>query len=1055
MSTNSFTVYNASAGSGKTFTLVKEYLKTLFSSYSKDKYKNILAVTFTNKAVAEMKGRILENLKGFASPEILQLDVSEELKDQQQMFTVIAAELAMDTIQLHKKAIRIQEAILNNYAAFDVVTIDTFTHRIIRTFAYDLKLPQNFEVALDTEDVLQEAIANVLLKVGEDEKLTKLLIDFALQKADDDKSWDIALDLYRVSKLLLNENEVRHLALLKDKTLADFDVLKGIINEKLTLAQSELVALSKMIIQDFERAGIIESDLKSVFGYFAKLAKEEFSVKYGLVWQTKLLEGGTVYPKRVDSVIAASIDEMQSRIAADFSKTKELFNEVSFLRNVQKSIVPLSVLNVVNKELQNIKEEQNILLISEFNKIISNEIKGQPAPFIYERIGERYQNYFIDEFQDTSQMQWQNLIPLTENALMTESKPNEQHSLLIVGDAKQAIYRWRGGKPEQFIDLYEEENPFYIEKSLKNLDTNYRSYSEVVDFNNGFFSFLSNRFQNTIHQELYKIGNNQKQNTKKGGYVKVSFVENVIEEEAIILYQENVLETIQEVLKQGFVKADICIVTRKKKDGISIADFLVEKGINIISSETLLVNKSKEVRFIISFLTYLLQSENKNSKLELLNYLYHKLPVFSTEHEFYFELLQLSSEDLFKELAISYQIQFDYESVQTLPFYELVEQVIRAFSLVESSDAYVQYFLDEVLSFSQKKSTGIQGFLEYWELKKEKLSIVAPEGKDAITLMTVHKSKGLEFPVIIFPFAELDIYKEQDSKVWYPINKEEYNGFSEVFLHFNKDIESYGDVGEMLWVERRAQLELDNINLLYVALTRPKEQLYIISKKVVNKKTGDENTNLYSGFFIGFLKQIGKWQDDIDDYEFGEIIKKSNPTVIKETNKLKFISSSRLDHNLSVLTKAGYLWDTDQKEAIEKGNLIHLILSKILYRRDVDFVFQDFISEGVLNKEQERELKPLLVNLVTTSELAVYFEEDIEVYNERSILSENGHLLIPDRIVFKEMKATIIDYKTGVFDRKHEEQVNRYALMLQEMNYEIDKKLLVYLDSEITIREVR
>jgi len=1055
MNTNSFTVYNASAGSGKTFTLVKEYLKALFSSYNKDKYKNILAVTFTNKAVAEMKGRILENLKGFATPEILLLEVHEELKDQQQMFAVIAGELAMDTIQLHKKAIRIQDAILNNYAAFDVVTIDTFTHRIIRTFAYDLKLPQNFEVALDTEDVLQEAIVNVLLKVGEDEKLTKLLIDFALQKADDDKSWDIALDLYKVSRLLLNENEVKHLALLKDKTLSDFDVLKVTLDERLKLAQSELVMIAKTIIQDFESAGITESDIKSIVTYFSKLAKEELSVKYGLVWQTKLLEGGALYPKRVDGIIAASIDEMQPRIAADFSKTKDLFHEMSFLKNVQKSIVPLSVLNVVNKELQNIKEEQNILLISEFNKIISNEIKGQPAPFIYERIGERYQNYFIDEFQDTSQMQWQNLIPLTENALMTEPKPNEQHSLLIVGDAKQAIYRWRGGKPEQFIDLYEEENPFYIEKNLESLDTNYRSYSEVVDFNNNFFSFLSDRFQNTVHQELYKIGNNQKQNAKKGGYVKVSFVENVIEEEAIILYQEKVLETIQEVLKQGFVKADICIVTRKKKDGIAIADFLVEKGVNIISSETLLVNKSKEVRFIISFLTYLLQLENKNSKLELLNYLYHKLPVVSTEHEFYFKLLQLSSEDLFKEFAISYQIQFDYEAVQTLPFYELVEQVIRAFSLVESSDAYVQYFLDEVLSFSQKKSTGIQGFLEYWELKKDKLSIVAPEGKDAITLMTIHKSKGLEFPVIIFPFAELDIYKEQDSKVWYPINKEEYNGFSEAFLHFNKDIELYGDVGEMLWRERRAQLELDNINLLYVALTRPKEQLYIISKKAVNKKTGDESVNLFSGFFISFLKNIGKWQDDVLDYEFGEVAKKSSPTVIKETNKLKFISSSRLDHSLSVLTKAGYLWDTDQKEAIEKGNLMHLILSKILYRRDVDIVFQEFISNGTLNKEQEKELKPLVIDLVTTSELAIYFEEFFEVYNERSILSKNGNLLIPDRIVFKGKKATIIDYKTGVFDRKHEEQVNRYALMLQEMNYEIDKKLLVYLDSEITIREVR
>lgn len=1053
MNTNSFTVYNASAGSGKTFTLVKEYLKTLFSSNKIDKYKNILAVTFTNKAVAEMKGRILDSLKGFADPEILLSAVPENLQDQHQMFAVIASELGLDTMQLHKKAIRIQDAILNNYAAFDIVTIDTFTHRIIRTFAYDLKLPQNFEVALDTEDVLQEAIANVLVKVGEDKKLTKLLIDFALHKADDDKSWDIALDLYRVSRLLLNENEVEHVSKLKDKSLEDFDKLKETLEQKLTYAKNEIVSQSKVILNDFENNGISENDIKSIFGYFSKLAKEDFSVKYGLVWQTKLLNGDTLYPKRVFGAGADSIDEMQSNISLVFLNTKTLFSEISFLKNFLKSIVPLSVLNVVNKELQSIKEEQNILLISEFNQLISNEIKGQPAPFIYERIGERYQNYFIDEFQDTSEMQWQNLIPLTENALVTEPKPNEQHSLLIVGDAKQAIYRWRGGKPEQFIDLYEEENPFYIDKSIQNLDTNYRSYSEVVDFNNDFFSFLSHKFQNETHQELYKIGNNQKQNTKKGGFVKVSFVENVLEEEATILYQEKVLETIENVLAQGFVKADICIVTRKKKDGIAIADFLVERGISIISSETLLVNKSKEVQFIISFLTYLLHSENKNSKMEFLNYLYTKLEVEGSEHQFYVELLQLSSQELFKELAISHQIQFDYETFQTLPFYELVEQIIRAFYLVNSSDAYVQYFLDEVLSFSQKKQTGIQGFLEFWELKKDKLSIIAPEGADAITLMTIHKSKGLEFPVIIFPFAELDIYKDQDSKTWYPINEEEYNGFSEAYLYFNKEVETYGEIGERLWSERRAQLELDNINLLYVALTRPKEQLYVISKKNINKK-GEENENLFSGFFIGFLKQIEKWQEDTDDYEFGELLKLSSKTAIKEEKELLFTSSSRSDHNLAILTKAGFLWNSEQGDAIEKGNLIHLILSKIAYKTDVDIVFQQMVLNGTITANQEELLKPILVNLIEMSDMSIYFEDDLEVFNERAILTKGGKTLIPDRIVFKGNKATVIDYKTGSFDLKHEEQVNTYASVLSDMGYEIDKKLLVYLDDKIKIIEV-
>ena len=1052
---NTFVVYNASAGSGKTFTLVKSYLKTLFSSGDINKYKRILAITFTNKAVAEMKGRILENLKAFANPEIQLEKVPEHIKDAQQMFLLIAEELQISQNDLHKKAIRIQNAILNNYAAFDVVTIDTFTHRLIRTFAYDLKLPQNFEVALDTEDVLQEAIGNVLAKVGEDDSLTKLLIDFAIQKADDDKSWDISLDLYKVSKLLLNENEAKHLTYLKDKTLKDFDALKKTLVKKIKIAEDKIVEIAKNRLSDFEQKGITKSDFDrgSLFTFFLKLSNADYKIEFDKSWQEKLLNGGTLYPKRVSVEIAGLIDSCQSDIASDFQETKGLFYEVLFLKNFHKNIVPLSVLSVVNKEIQKIKEEQNILLISEFNQIIANEIKGQPAPFIYERLGERYQNYFIDEFQDTSEMQWGNLIPLTENALVAESKEADQNSLLIVGDAKQAIYRWRGGKPEQFIDLYEDENPFYIEKKIANLDTNFRSYSEVVDFNNNFFSFLSNRFQNSTHQELYRIGNEQKQNSKKGGFVKLSFVENVVEEEATEFYQEKVFETIESVLKQGFCKADICIVTRKKKDGIAIADYLTEKQINIISSETLLLSKSEEVKFIISFLYYVLYPQNKTVKIEILRYLYSKFEISGSEHEFYTSFIGLQSNEFFAKLALLYQVQFDYAIVQTLPFYELVEQIIRAFNLVESSNAYVQYFLDEVQSFSQKKSTGIQGFLEYWELKKDKLSIVAPDGDDAVTLMTIHKSKGLEFPVIIVPFAELDIYREQDSKVWYPINQDEYNGFSEAFLHFNKEIENYSTTGKELWDDRRAQLELDNINLLYVALTRPKEQLYVISKKNVNKD-GVENENFFSGFFISYLKSTGVWNDDMDNYEFGKATKNSVKTEINSPEELKFLSSSRTDHNLSVLTKGGFLWDTEQKEAIEKGNLVHLILSKITYATDLDLAFQELELDGVLNKEQVTELKPLVVEIVSNSELKCYFNNGLQIFNERPILQKGGGMLIPDRIVIENNRASIIDYKTGVYDVKHEQQVSKYADALLEMNYEIDKMLLVYLGEEIKIVEV-
>ncbi len=1054
MQQNQFVVYNASAGSGKTFTLVKSYLETLFLAYSKDKFKHILAITFTNKAVAEMKERILKNLKAFADKRIL--STPDFFEEEYKMFTAIAEKLGISESKLHHKAIVVHDAILNNYAAFDIVTIDTFTHRIIRTFAYDLKLSQNFEVALDTQEVLQEAVNNVVAKVGEDDALTNMLIDFAMQKADDDKSWDISLDILKISKILLSESEIQHVEALKDKSFNDFKKLRKTLADKIAKATEKAIEIAQNRIDVFDKSGIKESDIKLVYLYFVKLSEGDFLVKFDLAWQTKLLAGSTLYPKRVSGEIGGIVDAMQKDIAADFSETKRLYFEISFLKNFQKNSIPLSLINEVQKELKLLKEDQNILLISEFNNIIATEIKGQPAPFIYERIGERYQNYFIDEFQDTSQLQWGNLIPLTENALVTEAKKGEQNSLMLVGDAKQAIYRWRGGKAEQFIDLYEEEkeSPFYIEKQVENLDTNWRSYSEVIDFNNHFFTHLANFFESETHQKLYEIGNCQKENSKKGGYVEVSFVANKTVEESSVLYQEKVAEIITRVINNGFELADICVITRTRKDGVAIADYLTEKQIPIVSSETLLINKSGGVQFIISLLYYLLNPENKTAKIDSLFFLYQQLNITASENEFYTRLLAEPQSNFFKILATAYHIQFDYKLAETLPFYELVEYIIGSFKLVENSDAYIQYFLDEVLQFTQKKSTGIAGFLEYWETKKDKLSIVAPEGNNAVTLMTIHKAKGLEFPVVIFPYADMDIYKQIDPKIWYPIQEEAYAGFQEAYLSYNKDVEEYGALGQEIYQQQQSELELDNINLLYVVLTRAKEQLYIVSKLDLDKD-GNEKLKKYSGFFIHYLKSIGKWDDDLESYSFGNATKKSVKTIITETEPLLFTSSSRMDHNLAVITKSGYLWGTHQQEAIEKGNLIHLLLSKIQYQRDVAMAFQELKEEGVLVVEQLELLQPIVKQLVLDSPLSKYFTEAYAIYNERIILDKNGNQIIPDRVVVKNNKAIIIDYKTGDAKPAYHQQLQKYEVALQEMGFEVIKKLLVYLDKEIIIEEVK
>ena len=817
MNSSFFHIYNASAGSGKTYTLVKEYLKVMFSSTTKNPYQHILAITFTNKAVNEMKSRIIETLKAFSSENILATPNS--------MFQAICEELPIKPITLHKKSKRILNSIIHNYAAFDISTIDRFTQKLIRTFAYDLKLPVNFEVELDTETLLNKAVDNLIAKAGNNKELTNTLIDFAIEKADDDKSWDVSLDFYKIAKLLVNENDIPFIEELKGKSLEDFKLLKAHLIKMILDGEKEIAKKAQSIITLIEECSLEFSDFSGSYlpKHFKNLIDKKYDINFEAKWQLDLIEGNTLYPKRVSDDIASIIKEIQPQIILAFNDTKREVFQLKFFKAVIKNLTPLSVLNAINKELSEIKKDQNIILISEFNSIISNEIKNQPAPFIYERIGEKFNHYFIDEFQDTSVLQWENLIPLLDNTLSAENG-----SVMLVGDAKQSVYRWRGGKAEQFIDLYNGINPFFVKPQIENLPFNYRSYKEIVSFNNTFFQHIAKfAFDYGVYEKMYELS---KQNTsiEKQGYVNISLldIENGISRDDI--YPQKVLETIKECLINGFQLKDICVLVRKRKEGVAIADYLNNEGMDIISSETLLLSRSPEVEFINSIIKYVSEPSNAEAKILILNYLTeHKLNI-TDKHLFYSSNINLEINLFFKNLN-KFGFHFDNNGVAQLPLYEAIETIVYSFNLVEKSNAYIQFYLDFVFDYSQKHNSNLSEFIEHYEAKKESLSIVSPQEKNAVQIMTIHKSKGLEFPVVIFPYADLNIYKELEPKEWFPVEPVNYSGFSHVLLNYNKDFEGFGEIGQHIYTKHQAKLELDNINLLYVALTRPIEQLYIIS----------------------------------------------------------------------------------------------------------------------------------------------------------------------------------------------------------------------------------
>ena len=1039
-----FSIYNASAGSGKTYTLVKEYLKILFRSNHSEPFKRILAITFTNKAVAEMKVRIIESLKSFSSKENLEKPID--------MFIDISKELQINPPVLREKSKRLLNTILHNYAAFDISTIDGFTHKLIRTFAYDLRLPLNFEVELDQDALLNEAVDSLIAKAGNDKDLTKILVDFAIEKTDDDKSWDVSFDFNKIAKLLVNENDMPFINGLKDKTLNDFKVLKTQLKKEISGLEKQIVETSESILLLIEEAGLEFSDFSSSYlpKHFEKLSKKNFDANFDAKWQEDI-ETKALYPKRVTDNIASIIEQIQPQLALSFNVTKKAIFHLKFLKAFYKNVTPLSVLKAINNELQLLKEDQNKMLISEFNSIISNEIKEQPTPFIYERLGEKFKHYFIDEFQDTSVMQWENLIPLLDNSVS-----GINGSTMLVGDAKQAIYRWRGGKAEQFIDLFnKKKSPFYIEQDVKNLEENYRSYKEIVDFNNGFFKFLANQvFNNEDYKVLYEKAHQNITKTEEG-YVSISFLDLEKEDNRNVEFPSAVLNTINTSIENGFNLEDICVLVRKKKEGVAIADYLSLNKVPIISSETLLINNSPEVVFINDLLLLLIQPENKETKIKVLNYL-TSLFKLEDKHDFFTKHINLSTENLLKKLE-TFEVFVDSNQLLQLPLYDLTETIVRSFNLVEKSNAYIQFYLDIVLDFSQKKGSDISAFLDYFDKKKDSLSIISPQGQNAVQIMTIHKSKGLEFPVVIFPYADLDIYREIEPKEWFSLDKEKYNGFPHALLNYNKDFENYGDEGLRIFNKHKSEQELDNINLLYVVLTRAVEQMHIISTKDISSK-GEVNAKKYSGLLINYLQQKSIWNNSELNYSFGNSKRTLKVTSLVKKDMLlqqEFISTAKEDHNIKVVTKSGLLWDTRQEEAIEKGNLIHDIMAQIKTSDDVDFVINDFLKSSAINQEQALAVKDILISIIEHPKLKDYFSSDYTIYNERDIISKDGIIFRPDRIVLNSKnEAIIIDYKTGLEDKKHGQQLQSYQDVLEDMKIAVKKKVLIYINDDILVKDV-
>lgn len=1054
-----FTVYKSSAGSGKTFSLVKEYLKLILPD--PDKFRHILAITFTNKVANEMKERVLTYLR-----ELSKNSDERQQKVTEQLIPVLVRETGLDEPAISAKAAIALEMILHNYSDFAICTIDSFSHRIIRTFARDFGLPLNFNVEIDSEDLFQTAIDLLIDRVGEDTAVTDLLVKFLETRMDEERSWNIDLQLMDFTKVLLDEEASLHLDKLKHLSLPDFNSITASIYTQIGSFESRIRMISKEAIDLIRSKNIPDSAFyygnQGISKYFANLVKDVYS---NLEPNSRVRD---TIEKDIWTGSKASVEEVReiTRIKGELINHYERILQESesgkshyyLLKNLTKTIFPLTLLNEIEKILDGFKKQNSIVHISEFNKRISAFIMNEPVPFIYERLGEKYHHIMIDEFQDTSVLQWQNLLPLVENSL-AYGRFN-----MVVGDGKQAIYRWRNGDAGQLTSLPSiagsKRNPVLTarEKILRDqfdvreLDSNFRSKAEIVDFNNHFFDHLRS-LMSVPGQLVYQHLEQKYRDENTGGYISLEFMGKEVEGRS---YKENTFPRILDIIKNlgsgQFRLKDIAILCRKNRDASEIARFLAENDIDVISSESLLLNQSPEVNFMVSFLRLFDDPFNVIMKAEIIAFLYAKNKLPGTKPDDLLAGISATSSQRDNLFVLLKRYNFnllpvDLGAMQLMDFFE---EIIRTFSLNTPANPYIQFFLDYVLKFSRKNAASRTGFLKWWDDHKDSLSVIVPQGMDAINVMTVHKAKGLQFPVVILPFYP---EKKMLTKpyLWVDLPDDQLNGLGSCMLAAGKEMGKTAFAGQYEEEEERSLLDI--INILYVAMTRPEERLYIISPLPPVKSA---NPRSVPEFFKHFLVSANRWSDQFMKYEWGvgsTHVSTTNeaPEAVTLTN---FISSDWRE-KVYIRLSAPESWDvTDPEKNRTWGNLVHTALSKINTKDDCERVLEEMNLAGLIEESRKSLLSEKIRTIIADPDVSRFFKEGSSVRTEAEILAEDGSIYRPDRVILEGENAIILDFKTGKPKERYKMQLQTYGRLLGKMGYNKLQTFLLYVDPEIKLVEV-
>jgi ATP-dependent exoDNAse (exonuclease V) beta subunit len=1012
-------VLNASAGSGKTHQLVLEYLKILLSENgNRSKYKSIVAMTFTNKAALEMKNRIIETLDG-----IVRFDGSQ--KKLESMMQTLISSLKMDELTLKKRCEFALTDILHGYEDFHVSTIDKFNLRLIRSFSRDLDLPGDFEINLDERKLVEDVVDLLMSKLGFDseEKLTKLMTRYAKTNLEEGARWDFKRQLVEFAMILSSERNQEMVAKLMELQLdeAAYEELRSDLNVMKDALISTIKAVGELFVS-------MNLDASSLPG--GKTTEKALLAVNGIDSIPVPKTNGELFS---DTVIKGCSPDEKKYFPAELADAILIANDL-YVRTypsylvLQKYIANffnMALLQFIGTALNEIRDNEQLIRISEFNKLISHLVSGEEAPYIYERLGTRLEHFLLDEFQDTSRLQWLNLIPL-----MHESLSNNRRDL-IVGDAKQSIYRFNNGIADQFVALptiYNPENDAFIQRRSEyfsmrgkkiDLEDNYRSAKEIVAFNNAFFEALKPKLSERSQSFYNSISQNPK--SKKEGFVKVVSRLGKIEFEDMM---ENIIEVIQKCDEDDFQRGDICILTAKNKEGSLIANALTDIGIEVVSQESLLVAKDPQVQLLVSYLKRR-AFPSKKTEIKRFAELYMRLSPNGSIEKYlsYFENVTLPNGTTFRDFNDVRFIEdyFEGESkffVSYENIYDLAGKFVEMMHWKETGNPYLHHFLDVIFDFQSNKRSDLGYFLDYFEDKKSVISLQMPDSNKAVKIMTIHKSKGLEFPVVIIPSLDFDIKIRNTSKFLVEV------GDKIIYSH----VSSKNKITELATFAQQEEelIFLDKLNLCYVALTRPIERLYAFNyfKDGIGKLFHDE--------ILSMATDVGEMNETV--FISGEEKSRVGAEVKKEENfYLPEEFSDRLWYPDIVFRKLNATEaELDQTE-INFGNNFHALMAQCNSKSEVEDQLTQMIKEGLLDANNRDQLEEKAIQLFNCAEQKGILNDVKEFINEELILVEMEDAKRPDKILVRENQLIVIDFKTGKEKLQHQFQITNYNSILKEM----------------------